>query len=82
MITREFIQKLNEPDPIVEQVRQKLLERSQVGIQKYGCTMERDDLTVLDFLKHHQEELMDAAIYVERLIRDHLARLETSERGQ
>ena len=82
MITREFIQKLNEPDPIVEQVRQKLLERSQVGIQKYCCTMERDDLTVLDFLKHHQEELMDAAIYVERLIRDHLARLEAPERGQ
>ena len=62
---------LNAPDPIVERVRQKLLERSQVGIQKYGCTMERDDLTVLDFLRHHQEELMDAAIYVERLIRDY-----------
>ena len=73
---------LNAPDPIVERVRQKLLERSQVGIAKYGCTMERDDLTVLDFLKHHQEELMDAAIYVERLIQDHLLRLETSERGQ
>jgi len=62
---------LNAPDPIVERVRQKLLERSQVGIAKYGCTMERDDLTVLDFLKHHQEELMDAAIYVERLIQDY-----------
>ena len=73
---------LNAPDPIVERVRQKLLERSQVGIAKYGCTMERDDLTVLDFLKHHQEELMDAAIYVERLIQDHVLRLETSERGQ
>jgi len=82
MINLEAIKKLNAPDPIVEQVRKKLLERSQVGIQKYGCTMERDDLTVLDFLKHHQEELMDAAIYVERLIQDHVLRLETSERGQ
>jgi len=82
MINLEAIKKLNAPDPIVEQVRKKLLERSQVGIQKYGCTMERDDQTVLDFLKHHQEELMDAAIYVERLIQDHLLRIETSERGQ
>lgn len=82
MINMEVRRKLNAPDPIVEQVRQKLLDRSQVGIQKYGCTMERDDLTILDFLKHHQEELLDAAIYVERLIRDYSVRRETSERGQ
>lgn len=75
MINMEVRRKLNAPDPIVEQVRQKLLDRSQVGIQKYGCTMELDDLTILDFLKHHQEELLDAAIYVERLIRDFQARL-------
>lgn len=82
MINLGLRMKLNAPDPIVEKVRQKLLDRSQVGMAKYGCTMERDDLTVLDFLKHHQEELMDAAIYVERLIQDHLLRIETSERGQ
>lgn len=82
MINLEARKKLNAPDPIIEKVRQKLLDRSQVGIMKYGCTMERDDLTVLDFLKLHQEELMDAAIYVERLIQDHLLRIETSERGQ
>jgi len=39
MINMEAIRKLNAPDPIVEQVRQKLLDRSQVGIAKYGCTM-------------------------------------------
>lgn len=82
MINLEVRKILNAPDPIVEKVRQKLLDRSQVGMKKYGCTMERDDLTTLDFLKHHQEELMDAAIYVERLIQDHLLRIETSERGQ
>jgi hypothetical protein len=82
MINLGLRMKLNAPDPIVEKVRQKLLDRSQVGMAKYGCTMARDDLTILDFLKHHQEELMDAAIYVERLIQDHLLRIETSERGQ
>ena len=57
-------------DPIVDSVRQKLLDRSQVGIQKYGKTMERDDLTRLDWLRLFQEELLDGAVYMERLIQD------------
>jgi hypothetical protein len=30
--------------------------------------MERDDLSRLDWLKHTQEELMDACVYLEKLI--------------
>ena len=59
---------LHYPDPIVESVRQKLLERSQAGIQKYGTTMERSDLSELDWLKHAQEEALDMAVYLQRLI--------------
>jgi hypothetical protein len=55
-------------DPVVEQVRAKLLERSQVGIAKYGTTLERDDLLLLDWLTHLQEELMDAANYLQAAI--------------
>jgi len=29
--------------------------------------MERNDLTLLEWLQHLQEELMDAAVYVEKL---------------
>ena len=32
--------------------------------------MEREDLNIQDWLTHLQEELMDAAVYVERLIQD------------
>jgi hypothetical protein len=56
-------------DPIVEMVRTKLLLRSRAGISKYGTTLMRDDLTRLDWLIHLQEELLDAANYVEVLIR-------------
>lgn len=55
-------------DPIVESVRAKMLERSQVGLAKYGVGLDREDLDTLQWLKHFQEELMDAANYVEVLI--------------
>lgn len=55
-------------DPIVENVRSKILVRSIAGIDKYGCTMERMDLSLLDWLKHAQEEALDQAIYLEKII--------------
>lgn len=57
-------------DAIVESVRQKLADRSAVGIKKYGTTMERTDLNRLDWLRHAQQELLDGAVYLERLIQD------------
>lgn len=42
-------------------------KREQAGLAKYGVTMERLDLGLLDWLNHLQQELLDAAIYVERL---------------
>lgn len=55
-------------DKNVEAVRQKLLDRSNVGIVKYGCTTERDDLSLLDWLKHLQEEMLDSAVYLQAAI--------------
>lgn len=56
------------PDKHVEAVRQQLLERSEVGLQKYGVTTERTDLTRLDWLRHAQQEALDFAVYLEVLI--------------
>jgi|TARA_R100001460_G_scaffold105563_2_gene152342 hypothetical protein len=53
-----------------EQVCAKIRERAKVGKGKYGVTMERGDLSLHDWLTHLQEELMDAAVYVERLMED------------
>jgi hypothetical protein len=57
-------------DPIVEQVKEKFTERSQVGVTKYGTTLERGDLSLLDWLNHLQEELMDATLYIQKLKND------------
>jgi hypothetical protein len=54
-------------DKIVKSVIDKYAERSEVGQKKYGTTLERDDLILVDWLKHLQEELMDATLYVEKL---------------
>jgi hypothetical protein len=54
-------------DKIVDAVIRKFLERSAVGQKKYGVTLERTDLKMLDWITHTQEELMDAILYLERL---------------
>jgi len=53
---------------IEEQVCFKILKRSDVGKKKYGTTMEREDLSKLDWLKHAQEEAMDLCVYLQKLI--------------
>jgi hypothetical protein len=55
-------------DYIVESVISKYNKRSQTGINKYGTTMDREDLSVLDWLRHAQEEAMDLSLYLEKLI--------------
>jgi hypothetical protein len=54
-------------DAITEAVVVQLRTRAKKGKLKYGTTMERDDLTLIQWLQHLQEELMDAAVYVEKL---------------
>lgn len=55
---------------IEESVIKKIRERRDRGRKKYGTTMERDDLSNVQWLIHAQEEAMDLAIYLERLIRE------------
>jgi len=53
---------------IENEVVLKILERSNTGKNKYGVTMERKDLSRLEWLKHAQEEAMDLAVYLQKLI--------------
>jgi hypothetical protein len=38
-----------------------------VGVEKYGTTLDRTDLTMLDWIQHAQEELMDGILYLEKI---------------
>lgn len=55
---------------IEDKVCEKIQERAKVGLGKYGTTMEREDLTFIEWMTHLQEELMDACVYVERMLEE------------
>lgn len=54
-------------DPIVARVAHKIIDRSDVGLNKYGTNLTRGDLTNEEWLNHLQDELLDGANYVEVL---------------
>ena len=68
MNTREkWAEMQEEQDSIVKSVVSLYKQRSRVGIEKYNKTMDRNDLSTSEWLQHLQEELMDAALYIEKL---------------
>ena len=56
-----------EPDSIVQSIIDKFTERAKKGKEKYGVTLDRDDLETLDWIEHAQDEHMDAILYLEKL---------------
>ena len=54
-------------DTIVEAVIEQLNSRSKIGIKKYGVTLDRTDLTTLEWIQHAQEEAMDLCLYLEKI---------------
>ena len=54
-------------DSIVNSVIDSFVKRSNLGLKKYGTTLDRTDLNVLDWIQHAQEEHMDAILYLEKL---------------
>jgi len=54
-------------DEIVESVINEFRLRSERGMKKYGTTLQENELSQLEWLKHLQEELMDAVLYLEKV---------------
>jgi hypothetical protein len=56
-------------DPVVERVVDKFVNRSDVGFEKYGQTLDKERKTkqkdLLGYLNDIQEELMDAILYIQ-----------------
>ena len=53
---------------IEDEVCKKIQGRAAVGKDKYGVTMETAPLSKLEWLIHAQEEAMDLAVYLQKLI--------------
>lgn len=54
-------------DQIVESLIEKYRQRSEVGIKKYGTTLDQNNKD--NYLVHLQQELMDASLYIEKLLK-------------
>jgi len=54
-------------DPVVERVVDKFVQRSDVGFEKYGITLNDDQSNLFAWMNHLQEELMDAVLYMQKL---------------
>lgn len=52
-------------DKIVAKVIEKFIQRSDVGIKKYGTTLEQNNAD--DFLNHAIEEAMDLILYLTKV---------------
>lgn len=52
-------------DPVVEANRKMLLDRSQLGIKKYGTTLAGNQLSHREWLQHALEEALDLANYLQ-----------------
>jgi hypothetical protein len=53
-------------DKIVQQVVDKYTSRSEVGIAKYKTTLENNNVD--NYMIHLQQELMDATLYIEKIM--------------
>lgn len=52
---------------LIEKVKSSIQSRAKAGLEKYGVTLERDDLEEVEWLTHLQEELLDAIGYSTRI---------------
>jgi len=66
-------------DSVVNSIISQFAERSRVGYEKYGTTLDRTDLSLLDWVQHAQEEMMDGILYLEKIKKTIIER-ETMER--
>ena len=46
-----------------------LLAREEKGLKEYGTTMDRTDLSEIEWLQHAYEEALDLSIYLKKLIK-------------
>ena len=56
------------PSTILQIVIAELRLREERGLNKYGTTLDRTDLTEKQWLQHAYEEALDLALYLKKLI--------------
>lgn len=56
--------------PCLDTLLAKFVSRAEFGYKKYGQTTDANPLKYSEWLNHMQEELMDAIVYGQRLLKE------------
>jgi len=54
-------------DSVVDSIIDQFIDRARFGKVKYNTDLDRDDLSVPQWIEHAQQELMDGILYLEKL---------------
>lgn len=65
--TKENTRTILRTDSIVDSIIDQFVDRAQFGKTKYNTDLDREDLSVPDWIEHAQQELMDGILYLEKL---------------
>ena len=60
-------------DSIVTSIIDQFEKRAVKGKEKYGVDLDRNDLTLLEWIEHAKQEHMDAILYLEKIKQEHIA---------
>jgi hypothetical protein len=54
-------------DSIVDSIIDQFVDRAAFGKAKYNTDLDREDLSILEWIEHAKQEHMDAILYLEKL---------------
>lgn len=70
-LIEETVNALDQPASGTEQrVCEDISKRQQLGVSKYGTTVEQNPLKMREWLQHAYEECLDQAVYLKRAIEE------------
>jgi hypothetical protein len=58
---------LHQIDSVVSSIITQFTTRALMGKKKYGVTLDRTDLSLLEWIEHAKQEHMDAILYLEKI---------------
>jgi hypothetical protein len=56
-------------DSVVDSIIDKFIDRATVGKTKYGTDLDRNDLSLEDWLEHSIQEKMDDILYMQKTLK-------------
>lgn len=65
--TSENTRQVLKTDSIVDSIVDKFIDRASMGKEKYGTDLDRQDLNILEWIEHAQQEMMDGILYLEKI---------------